>query len=300
LLSKDSVNDANEVKDSECSSTNICSDRIDPIRTYFEYLDCKGETLRRSPAILPEEVAILAHEYHFRPETISMDLVLRRLHSIFLPESTKHAMDKLHEHMIKIYKEAEDEVIEVLGKKMQEYLKSELSKVENARNTNQHQQVFDILFAVTYVGCIEENVWFSDPATVNAKASIEEIFQHLSNEWMHLFSKADEDFIDRHLTLSDKHYINAMLDSLKKRCGQLHYTWTFNKLKLHPQEILLWSTEKLKYNVPLVLESNVYEGMEIEAIDDKVKENGEKQREENGENLENVKEPPHKKTKVHS
>jgi len=85
------------------------------------------------------------------------------------------------------------------------------------------------------------------------KANLKKTFQDISNTWTQLLGKAEKEFGDLHLTVSDKHFIYAMLVLLQEQCGSNNCHWTVDKIKLPSMEPLSWSVEQEKYSVPLML-----------------------------------------------
>jgi len=258
---------------------NPDANKIDPFRTFYSYLHAKADALKKAVEYLPDESQDFTEELgDDKRDLVSMDTLLERLHAIFLPESTENMMDQVRESIDEILNESageeEEESIKTIGNKIQNYIKKEITEVKNAWNTEQYQAAFDKLFALSYVACLEENGWYTDPNEVSDKSSVEEIFQQISNLWTQMFSKSDK-FLDENLSLGDKHFIYVMMDSLHKRCTKepLSYKWTFTKPKPLAPESLKWNIEQAKYNAPIktlgdISDEEDDEDMEDEDVED--------------------------------
>jgi len=254
----------------------------------------------------------LREEYEDLPPTATLDTVLNGVHSILVPESTNKRVDQIHENIEQIYQSVEPEEEEeepdddarnaLVDKKIQAYFKQELADIKKAWNEKHYSHVFDLLFAITYEGLVEnEPVWDRN----GSKSEFEETLQGLVEAWSQLLTQADKEFCHDHLSVSDKHFIHALLETLEKRCKKDNYTCTFHKIKLPTLEPLNWLTEQKKYNVAVVTkeEGNEESGSDSDKSndqesDDEGNEEEDDEEEDDGADENGETEPPAKKKKT--
>lgn len=244
-------------------------EEINTYETLKAYIEAKAKKNGKEGVsyLLNDEYMALNDEWSEKhPESIiPMDVVLNRVHGILVPESTKNEAERIvgsidsawdeqeNEEENEEDEEEEDKRAIKTSKKIQECLQNELNSIKSAWNAKEYQKVFDLLFAVTYEGCIQ-NQWYNNMN--DDKSKIEEMLQAISDAWTQLLTKADKEFCQDHLTSSDKHFISAMMDVLKKHTDENGYKWTFHKPKFPNPEPLEWPTEQKKYEVNVVLLSD--------------------------------------------
>jgi len=252
--------------DPKQGDTENAVEDIDTFNTFRAYVDAKGKA--HNPAKHP---FFLLEEYEELPPSATLNDVLNRVHAILVPESTNKSVDQTRESIEQIYQdeaEAEEEEEEeepnddaknaLIAKKIEEYLKKELTVIKNAWNGKNYSQAFDVLFAITYEGLAE-----NDPSWAygenDSKKEFEETLQGIVDVWSQLLGQSEKEshghHHDQHLNLSasDKHFIHALLESLEKRCKKDNFKCTFHKIKLPTLETLDWNTEQKKYNVTVVM-----------------------------------------------
>jgi len=287
--------------------TENAVEEIDTLSTFATYLDAKAKAQKP-----PKHPFFLREEYEDLPPTATLDTVLNGVHSILVPESTNKRVDQIHENIEQIYQSVEPEEEEeepdddarnaLVDKKIQAYFKQELADIKKAWNEKHYSHVFDLLFAITYEGLVEnEPVWDRN----GSKSEFEETLQGLVEAWSQLLTQADKEFCHDHLSVSDKHFIHALLETLEKRCKKDNYTCTFHKIKLPTLEPLNWLTEQKKYNVAVVTkeEGNEESGSDSDKSndqesDDEGNEEEDDEEEDDGADENGETEPPAKKKKT--
>lgn len=245
------------------ADTENAVEEIDTLNTFRVYLEAKGNAQKPSkyPFFLQEEIEDVQ-------PSATLDEVLNRVHSILVPESTNKRAEQTRDTIEQIYQsdepEEEEEELDddarnaLIAKKIQAYLKKELTEIRNAWNAKNYSHVFDVLFATTFEGLAEnEPIWTCGPS--DSKSEFEETLQGIVDVWSQLLSQADKEFCHEHLSVSDKHFIHVLLESLEKRCKKDNFKCTFHKIKLPTLESLDWPTEQKKYNVTVVMREDLNE-----------------------------------------
>ncbi|ETO32357.1 hypothetical protein RFI_04760 [Reticulomyxa filosa] len=236
--------------------------------TFLSYLleRCKASDKEKTYYLLSEEHQALMESWS-EPGSPPMNMLLNHLHFILVPKTTEEAVSTLSEQMSLIgmqmnkkhkhYNKNKLFLLEDVSKALQEQLKKNLAEIRDAWAAKNYQKVFDQLFALTYEGIIGGDILLEGGC--EDTKSLEEILHGVSDSWTKLLTNADKEFCQDNLTLSDKHFIHTMLDTVKDRAENLGLKWTFHKTKLPPAEVLNWPVEQQKYNVHLIYESEQVE-----------------------------------------
>jgi len=290
-------------------------EEIDKLQTYQEYLTLKSKTLgdtKKHITLMTEREASLLEPA--AEASLTMDDILNQFHTIFVDESTSNEVQRINEEVENLLsaayeedepdeedeedEEASQEKTNKIKNKLQELIKGELTKAQDALKSKQYPKVFDTLFALTMEGCVNTEDWYMDPDP-SMKSSIETIFQGISDAWAQLLHKDDQ------IGNCEKHFVNAMMEILQKRGENNSFEWKFEKLKSSPKEILKWSVEQPKYDVKIIYQENEeYEDDSDEDNSGDGEQEGSPEDQEDGEgeqdeeNAEENAEPPAKKRKL--
>jgi len=233
-------------------NTENATDEMDTLGTFLKYLEAKDDTpdKTKTAVYLDQEWDDLEEGWKKEHSTpVPMDKVLHHLHYMLVSSSTEEEKQRITNEIEQIVQEAEDNeddedaIKKAIASRIQEFLKQEVEQLKEEIKKKEFGKALDVLIGITYGGCVENHYfWFGEQK--EGKEAIEEIFHGITDGWTHLF-KADK-FCHDNLSLTDKHFIYAMLDRVKSLADKDGYKWTFHKTTLPPPEQLHWATEQKK------------------------------------------------------
>ncbi|ETO15685.1 hypothetical protein RFI_21680, partial [Reticulomyxa filosa] len=280
---------------------------LDIIETFKAYIGARGKSEKKEgeSLVIEEELDALRAEHP--DEEISMDVVLNNANGMVIPDEISEEIEQLISNLNEAFENEEEEEEDdddvrfaryaKLSKKTFTSLQNVLNEIKSEWEKKNYAAVFSKLLSVTYGGCLQNRWWHE--LEEEDKPQIEAFFQTLSDLWTQLLTKADKEYCQDNLSTSDKRFINAMMDVLKKQTDA--FNWTFQKLKLPNPEPLSWEKVQKEYDIP-----NIYLKEEVEDSDnqsnsenqgDENEDEGESAEEGGATNENGATEPPTKKAK---